>query len=1156
MKGNTPIEAHHCTKKIFLVFTLMFFSIFLVGTVSAFEFDNKLTYSNDDLKINLINWFGFGVDYGSAELKSHSSVTEIRPVKLGNSTIMWYEFDFLELYENGLGDVEIINVKTGEIIERDYQFVYWGNETYKVPNYICENILGENGTIGKECFKFGTKNNTREAWLSYNSRDIPKGEITIGLKLNMFMDETLDVIWRVGGKKIEKHAVVSSGAVETTDGDFTILTYNNNGTFNVSGETLENVTVLIIAGGGPGGGNLNNMGGGGGAGGLVFGENLNITVGNYDIFVGLGGLGLNGSFRGEQGQNSSAFGIVGIGGGPGGAGATGDVNGEDGGSGGGDGWAGSPGLSIQGNFSNATGFGSDGGTTTGNPVGGGGGANETGGSGNSTGGNNGGQGGDGRRYSINGTLVCYAGGGGGGADAVEGEANCGGGNGGNPTGSGGPGTGEDGIDGTGGGGGGGSFAGGNVKGGDGGDGVVIIRFSSRFVPIVNLNSPEDFFNTTNPSITFNATIFEEIPDNVTLFIDDVGNETNTTGILDNYIFNKIISEGTHTWNVQACNNDGCGNGTQRTFTIDFSSPIINITFPTETINFHIINTNLSVNWTVSDLNLDTCILQFEGINRTVTCLDNQTQINITNIENRTIIFFANDTFGNVNSSTRSWNYLSLQNLLTFNASTFETASETFTINITTNGTTPTSASLVYNGTGFIEATVTSLGGDDFNISKTIDIPLINGNTPFHFNFSIASTEITTEDTNQSVNLTTFEFCETGQQPAYINFTFTNETVAEEAITAEIDTTWNFWLGSGTVIDSLTFSNITENLNYQFCLTSGGNRTLNANVSLTYNNALSQLRRFTQEFTLTNTTTTQNLFLLPTADGIFVTFQVVDPAEQVISGVSANVTKDGNLISNGVTDDAGLITYFLDPDTTYIFSFSKTGLTTVTTTLVPTQTSFTIIMGIVTTISQFDTTRGINYIINPIDLTLINNTLVNFNLTFSSSFHSLEQFGFVLKNSTGTLFNVTTSTIETGGFLSQILDTGSNTDIIMEVFWTITGNQTNVTRIWLVFNLENEGFSILTFFNDLTRFTDSDLFGLDNFGLGIIVFLIILVSTGIVSVKFGLTSPPGISIIVFSLVAFFDVALGIIPNPINAIPNFPTIFVGLIFLGTLYSEAIK
>ena len=603
------------------------------------------------------------------------------------------------------------------------------------------------------------------------------------------------------------------------------------------------------------------------------------------------------------------------------------------------------------------------------------------------------------------------------------------------------------------------------------DGAAI-TFTDQFGAKITLNSPVNSFSTLNATIDFNGTVvgFSNNISNVSLIINDTIVETNSSGINNtDYLFTSTLPIGTHTWTYQACDIlNQCGNATVRTFEVS----------------------------------------EFE------------------------------------------------ENLVTFNASTFETESETFTINITTNGTAPTSASLIYDGTEFTDATITSLGGDDYNLSRNIDIPLINGNISFNFNFSLGSTEFATLDNFQIVNLTTFAFCETGVEPVYINFTFTNETVAEEAITAEIDTTWNFWLGSGSVKDSLTFSNTTENPNYQFCLTSGNNRTLNTEVNLSYDNSISQLRRFSQTFSLTNITTTQNLFLLPTVDGIFVTFQVVDPAEQVISGVISNVTKNGDIISSGITDDAGLITYFLDPDTSYVFNFAKVGFTTVTITLIPTQTSFTIIMGTVTTINQFDTTVGIDYIITPTNLTLVNGTDVNFSLDLISTFFTLEEFGFVLRNSTGTVFNSTSSTTGTGGLLSQILNTGDNTNIIMEVFWTITGNQTNVTRIWLVFNLENEGFSVLTFFNDLSIYLTSGLFGLDDFGLGIIIFLIILISTGIVSVKFGITSPPGISIVVFSLVAFFDVALGIMPNPINAIPNFPTIFVGLIFLGTLYSEAIR
>ncbi|KKK87042.1 hypothetical protein LCGC14_2757200, partial [marine sediment metagenome] len=378
---------------------------------------------------------------------------------------------------------------------------------------------------------------------------------------------------------------------------------------------------------------------------------------------------------------------------------------------------------------------------------------------------------------------------------------------------------------------------------------------------------------------------------------------------------------------------------------------------------------------------------------------------------------------------------------------------------------------------FIEQSInviTNVVGNIFNISRTIDVPLGSGNNTVQFNFTLNGDELNGSEQIQEVAPINLTFCQSSPQDVeYLNFSFKNETTSEEDINASIvSSSWQYFLGTGEINRTLSYSNSTEALNYAFCF-SPSNQTVTTSLDLDYTNSISQQRKFNPSpLTLTNTTTQQTLFLLPTADGIFVTFQVVDPAEQVISGVNSNVTKDGDIISSGTTDDAGLITYFLDPDTSYVFSFSKTGLTGVTTTLVPTQTSFTIIMGVVTTINQFDTTIGIDYTITPNNLTLVNGTDVNFSLDLVSTFNTLEEFGFVLSNSTGTIFNSTSSTTGTGGLLSQILNTGNNTDITMEVFWTITGNQTNVTRIWLVFNLENEGFSVLTFFNDLSIYLTS------------------------------------------------------------------------------------
>ena len=1111
MKQNKSIEAHHYTKSIKVIVMLIFFSVFLFGTVSAFEFDNIKSYDEETKTIEIRNSI-LGIPFLQLDKVSEIQLQTPSNFKVGQGYQKVAEFTInnFDDYNNPLKKIEFYNLRDMGLIQRNFDYKYKTTELVDIEDYnrVCN--LVTNGTNICSSQISGTHKESKEVWKDLNSSILVKGNITIGIFTDVQKGDVVEWIPTYYGIRINEWAIWSE-SLNTNLLHYYKLndTVDSLSTVNLTNNALVNFTKGLIGNNSNGGvinvgSYLSATNSWGIDGGVI---SMSFWVNNTASPTGRHGI------IGTQNDASDVSYISFY-----------DFNG------------GTPKLvfnrlkngvvdgfldhtvtlSVNGSYQHIV--------VTYDGVG--------------------------SRMFLDGVLVAgptnFSGSGSAAITTqsfIQNDVQT-------PT----------------------LFFNGQVD--EVGiwdrnltteevtqlfNGGLGITFIGVFVPTITLNSPVDFFNTSNATIEFNGTVTSSIGiDNVTLFIDDVGNETNSSAINDtDYLFTKIISEGVHTWNYESCNAQGCNNGTERTFTIDQSSPTINITFPTEVIDFHEVNTNLFVNWTVSDLLLDTCILEFEGVNTTVTCLDNQTEINITNSVNRSIIFYANDTFGNVNSSSRSWNYLSFQNLLTFNASTFETARETFTVNITTNGTTPTSARLIYNETEFTGATITSLGGNDFNISRTIDIPLISGNnTLFHFNFSIASTEISTADTGQSVNLTTFEFCEVGQQPAYINFTFTNETVAEEAITAEIDTTWNFWLGSGSVIDSLTFSNTTENLNYQFCLTSGGNRTLTANVSLSYDNAGSQLRRVSQEFNLTNITTTQNLFLLPTADGIFVTFQVVNPSEQVISGVAANVTKDGDLISSGITDDAGLITYFLDPDTTYVFSFSKVGFTTVTTTLVPTQTSFTIILGDVTAVVEFDTTIGINYFINPINSTLLNGTLVEFNLTLNATNSNLDNFGFVLRNSTGTLFNETTSTLPAGGFLSVTLDTGSNTDIVMELFWTITGNQTNVTRTWLVFNLENEGFSILTFFNDLSTFLNSGLFGLTTFGLGIIIFMIIILVTGTVSFKFGITDPSAITIIIFSLVFFFDVILNIMINPVNAVNNFPTIFVGVILLGMLIREAVK
>jgi hypothetical protein len=146
----------------------------------------------------------------------------------------------------------------------------------------------------------------------------------------------------------ENDIVVSDGSTMTLYRTHTFRHESEAAEFTVEslGSLSDQVEYLIVAGGGGGG---SDMGGGGGAGGVLQGKTT-VTPTTYQIEVGRGGKGHSGSYNnypdhGENGFNSSFAGQVAIGGGAGSSGHYGN-NGDrrvggsskeatDGGSGGG-----------------------------------------------------------------------------------------------------------------------------------------------------------------------------------------------------------------------------------------------------------------------------------------------------------------------------------------------------------------------------------------------------------------------------------------------------------------------------------------------------------------------------------------------------------------------------------------------------------------------------------------------------------------------------------------------------------------------------------------------------------------------------------------------------------------------------------------------------
>ena len=319
-------------------------------------------------------------------------------------------------------------------------------------------------------------------------------------------------------------------------GAYTIVTFKCSGTFN-NPAGVNSVDYLVVGGGGGGaGGNL--TGGGGGGGQVRSGTNLAVVPStSYPVVVGDGGpAGGEPDNTGSNGNSSSFNSVVSVGGSGGGNGGINGVSGTiGGGGGGGDAGPGSGGAGGAGSVHS-------GGGGDMNAGGGGGGA---GGNGLNGGGSNvAGNGGVGTQSPID---SLYYGGGGGGASIDWNHAGTGGlggggnGGGGNFT-SGGAGTAN-----TGGGGGGGRF---QVPGGNGGSGIVILKY---LTPTIN-SAP------TSPVITGPVSGYVNIGNTYSLVSTDpesnqirYGIDWDNNGTVDEWSPNGgYVNSGTsrsavHTW---------------------------------------------------------------------------------------------------------------------------------------------------------------------------------------------------------------------------------------------------------------------------------------------------------------------------------------------------------------------------------------------------------------------------------------------------------------------------------------------------------------------------------------------------------------------------------------------------------------------------------
>jgi len=491
----------------------------------------------------------------------------------------------------------------------------------------------------------------------------------------------------------------------------------------------------------------------------------------------------------------------------------------------------------------------------------------------------------------------------------------------------------------------------------------------------------------------------------------------------------------------------------------------------------------------------------------------------------------------------------------YNTTAYQTASEDFIANISVvSGYTPTSGIFWYNGTEYA-ATITNTAGNNYSLSRTIDIATDLGNKTWFFKWDLNGLPLQTSNYSSNTSLFNFSLCSGVVTNKYLNLTFKDEST-NLAMNATIDTsTFYYWLGSGAVNKSYIYTTTGNSSYYSFCALPQ-DRTINLKSSVQYSYLGYPQKRWSAQDSYVNTSTNQILYLLPSTDGLYVTFQVINQADQTIEGVFVNATRtiggSKTLVASGYTDAAGAVTFWLNPDYSHDFVFDAAGYDLYETTITPTSSSYTVQLGQEAASDTPEYSRGILVYIRPQVSELLNATTYNFNITVNSSYWSLDSFGFILTN--GSInFGGNSSTAATGGTLTYELNTGSNETIQLQYYYVVNGSSFNSTKSWYV--LEGDfGFGLKRFFTDLKTYINDGIFGLNSFSVNLIVFLLIFCIVGIISYMSGVQNLAAITWMVFVLVVFFDYAVGLFPT--IGVQYLSTIIVGMLALALTIREVAK
>lgn len=380
---------------------------------------------------------------------------------------------------------------------------------------------------------------------------------------------------------------------------------------------------------------------------------------------------------------------------------------------------------------------------------------------------------------------------------------------------------------------------------------------------------------------------------------------------------------------------------------------------------------------------------------------------------------------------------------------------------TTNNKNSTWENFTVYGLGFYFNRANTISLDDVLMTRYQDIPPI-------------LTLMDEETLNNTINITAYD------EKTYANLTF-NITISN--LTYSI-----------TETDLSIFAGVYENLptgDVDIYITSDGY------VQRKFTTLISEDSRFSVK-----------AYLLKTTDGSFTRFHIEDQAGNVISNVDVTAYKyidfTYQTVETANSDDSGVATMFMDPLTTYIIEFEKSGYTSANYSIQPSSSDYTITL---TSVSANEPAgvdlANITYSIQP--QWNVTHDNVTFSFTINSFDSKLEWWAFNVTFNTTTYFfsNETTSS---GGVNSTTLDLGNGTFHNATLIITASFKKQNVTSPYVITKVHYiwdtpipqtsiEGLAIYIINNaNIGEGGDSARYNTIFFGIGILVLALIVGST--------------------------------------------------------------